>query len=539
MKRRLLAMALVLAVGVGTLTGCGVPKEDKKASESGNVLRYATRQDPPTLDPQLMNSIPSATIGYHIFDGLMRSQKGEIIPAAAESYEMSEDGMTYTFQLRDGLKWSDGEALKAEDFVYGFQRLLDPATASEYAFLGMVVKNAAKVNAGEVGVEELGIKAIDEKTVEIQLEYAAPYFLGMLSNPSFMPTRKDQVDEFGKEFAGDAEKNVYNGPFMVKNWKHNDRLILEKNPNYWDADNIKLDGAEILTVADANTAVAMYESDELDFTDIPQTMSEKYKEESVAFFDGANDYVTLNENGQSPYLVNKNIRLALNYAMNREDYIKLLGGVYAPNTRYVLPDVKGVEKTYGEEHPYEAYPVAGDLDKAKTYLATGMSELGIANASDITLELLIADAESVKKQAEIIQAQLEKALGIKIDIKQVPYKQRLQQEADHDFQMVISGWVPDYSDALSYLEIWTTDSPYNRASYNSEAYDKLVKESNLQTDPKLRQEALFNAEKVFCEDGVVIPLQLRQMEMLVNDRVKGLETSFVGYQYDFMNVEMK
>lgn len=548
MKKKVLAVVLALSMCAGALTACGVPDSKKssdnkstdgKKTSSENVLRYATRQDPPTLDPQLMNSIPCTTIGVHIFDGLMRYQDGELKEASAESYEVSEDGLTYTFKLKDGLKWSDGEPVKAADYAYGMQRLVDPVTASEYAFIGTVIKNAAKVSEGEVPVDQLGVKAVDDKTLEVTLEYPAPYFLGMLANASFSPTRKDVAEKNGKEFAGEADKNVYNGPFVIKEWKHNDRVILEKNPNYWDADSVKLDGVEVLTVADANTAVAMYEEGELDFTDVPQAMSTKYKDQSEAFFDGSADFVTLNQDGSNPYLANKNMRNALNYAMNREDYIKLLGGVYEPSTRYVLPEVQGVKGTYGEDYKYDAWPVKGDADKAKEYLKTAMSELSITKAEEINLELLIADTESYKKQAEVIQSQLQDTLGIKVSIKQVPYKQRLKQETDHDFQMVISGWVPDYNDPISYLEIWQSDSSYNRASYSNETYDNYLKESAMATDPKERMDLLFKAEQQLCEDSVIIPTQFRRMEMLKNDRVQNLKTSFVGYQYDFMHVELK
>lgn len=545
MRKKFLAITLVAALCVGTLAACGVPKSksDDSSKESktsgGNVLRYAVRDDPPTLDPQLMNSIPCTTIGFHIFDGLMRYQDGKVIPASAETHEVSEDGMTYTFHLRDGLKWSDGKPVTAGDYEYGFKRLVDPNTASEYAFYGAIIKNGTEVNQGTVPVEEYGVKALDDKTLEVQLKNPAPYFLGMLSNAAYAPTRKDIVETNGKEFAGEADKNVYNGPFVIKEWKHNDRVILEKNPNYWDADSIKLDGAEILTVPDANTAVAMYESGELDYTEVPQVMRDKYKDEVEFFSDGSADYMELNQDGSNPYLANKNMRLALNFGLNRDEYVKLIGGVYAPGTRYVLPEVTGVKDEYGKEYPYEPFKGAGEPDKAKEYLATAMSELGIANASDITLELLTADTDSAKKQAEVLQAQWEKSLGIKINVKMVPYKQRLQLEAEHNYEMCFSGWVPDYNDALSYLEIWTTESSYNRASYSSEAYDAAIQKSNTVADPKERMDSLFEAEQIFCDDAVVVPLNLRRTMLLKNEKVQNLKTSFSGYTYDFTHVEMK
>lgn len=536
MRKKIVALLLVATFVASSLAGCSTPgsKDGKSDSSNEKVLRYALKVEPPTLDQQLANSIPSATVGIHIQDGLTRNIEGEIVMAAADSFEMSEDGLTYTFKLKKDLKWSDGEPITAQQYEYGMQRLLDPATASGYAFIGMIIKNAEKVNAGEMPVTDLGVKAIDDTTLQIQLEYPAGYFLSMLSMAQFCPTRKDLVEKYGKEFAADPEKNVYSGPFVITKWAHGDRITLSKNPNYWDADSVKLDKVEIITVADVNTQVAMYEEGELDFVEVPTELSEKYADKTISFYDGANDFVKLNLDGSSD-LSNKNLRLALNFALNREDYIQLAtGGIYEANTRYVLPQVRGVEKEYGTEYPYEAFPLKGDKEKAKEYLTKAITELGVASAADINLELLTGDTEQNKKEVEVIQAQLQDALGIKITIRQVPYKQRLEMENKHEFQMVVTGWVPDYSDPYSYLELWTTDSAYNHSSYSSAAYDGFMKKSQTTTDPRERMDALFNAEKTFCEDAVVMPLQLRKMEMMKSDKLTGFNTYFVGYNYNYV-----
>jgi oligopeptide transport system substrate-binding protein len=515
--------------------------EPVTSSESSKkILRYSALADVPTLDPQLMNSIPSATIGYHIFDGLMRNHVGEIKPGVAERYDMSEDGKIYTFYLRNDAIWSDGEPITAHDYVYALRRLVDPTTASDYAFLvTTLIKNAGKINGGEMPVEELGVTAIDDKTLEIELVNAAGYFLSMTSMSQLCPVREDIVEKFSKEFASDAEKNVYSGPFIVKDWKHEDRIILEKNPNYWDKDAIKLDEVHVIVVPDAMTAVAMFEQGDLDQVNVPAEIIANYQDKVEYYFDGANDFLKLNMDG-SNNLKSKDLRLAINYALNREDYILLTtNNVYLPNTRYVLPQVKGVDKDYGDEYAYEAFPVKGDAVKAKKHLELAMKELGISNASDITVELLTTDSERTRTEAEVLQGQIEGALGIKVAIKQVPYKQRLQMESDHDFEMVVTGWVPDYSDPMSYLELWPTGSPYNHGSYSSEEYDAYINEAMTNTDPKERMDALFNAEKTLLEDGAIVPLQLRRMAMLLNPKIKGFETYFVGINYDYIYADIE
>lgn len=541
MKKKILAILMTATFVVGLLAGCSTPKasvEDTgKKSDSaaaGNILRYPVVAEPPTLDPQLANSIPSATVCYHLFDNLMRNDSGDVKPAAAESYEMSDDGLTYTFKLRESY-WSDGEKVKAQDFVYGIQRLEDPATASEYAFAGMIIKNASKVNTGELPVEELGVSAPDDSTVVITLERPASYFLAMLSGASFAPTRQDLVEKYGKDFAAEPENNVYNGPFKVSKWAHGDRITLAKNDKYWDADSVKLDGAEVITVQEKATSVAMFDSGDLDIAEVPSTLSANYKDKTISYYDGSNDYIMMNQSEGSP-LASKNLRLAINYALDRENYVKLSHeGIYAPNTRFVLPQVNGVDGEYGDEYPYEAFPLNGDKDKANEYLQGALQELGAASPSDVAVELLTGDTEDNKKEVEVIQAQLQDTLGIKVNIKQVPYKQRLQMEAEKDYQMVVTGWVPDYPDPYSYLELWATDSTYNHAGYSSEQYDKDIELSNTTTDPKERMDALFDAEQTFCEDGVVAPLQLRQVELLKSEKLKDFKTYFVGLNYNFVH----
>lgn len=561
MKKKMLSLLLAGVFVLTSLTACGgvpntsVEEETKKEqTEEGKtdsdtksntkasgkkVFKYALKSEVPSLDPQLSNSIASGTVGYHIFDGLLRNSEGEIKPALAEKYEMSDDGLTYTFHLREGIKWSDGVEIKAEDFVYGMQRLMNPETASDYAFLGMVLKNGAAVNKGEMAVEELGVSAPDDKTVVIQLEYPAGYFTGMLSMSHFTPVRKDIAEKYGKDFAAKAENNVYAGPFIVKDWKIGDRVILEKNPEYWDADSVKLDGAEVITVAEGNTQLAMFEAGELDYVEVPMDMVASYEDQTTPFYDGSTDYLTLNQDGSSE-LNNKDLRLALNYALNRDEYIKLAtAGVYEANTRFVLPQVHGAQEEYGKEYPYEAYPVTGDKAKAQEHLQAALTELGLSGASEIDLELLVADSENDKKAAEVIQAQLQDNLGITITIKQVPYKQRLEMESKHEFEMVYTGWLPDYSDPYTYLELWLTDGPYNRASYSSEEFDNYLKQASTETDPKARMDLLFEAEKTMCEDAVTVPLQLRRLHMMLNDKVTGFKTYFVGTQYDFIHADIE
>ncbi len=538
--RKCLIWLLVLLLSLG-MVACSTPQqgdENKEVAGGGDVqgnlkvLRYSLTADVPTLDQHLANSIPSATVGNQVFEGLIRTYLGEVKPGMAESWDVSPDGLTYTFYLRDA-KWSDGKPVTAENFEYGIKRLLDPQTASGYAFIGMAVENAYKVNNGELPMDELGVKAIDEKTLEIRLENPTGYFLSMLSMIQFAPAREDYVIQHGKDYAADADKNAYNGPFVVKEWKHEDRIILEKNTNYWNAEAINLDEVHIIVVPDGMTALAMFESGDLDMVEVPAEVVAQYSDKVEYYYNGANDFIKLNMDGTSP-LENKDLRLALNYALNRAEYIMLsTQGLYDPNPRYVLPQVNGIKGEYGDEYKYEAFPLKGDKKVALEHLDKAMLALGVKSPSEIELELLTTDVERTRKEAEIIQDQLQKDLGIKIKIKQVPYRQRLDMESKHEFEMVVTGWAPDYSDPMTYLELWTTNSGYNHGSYSSLNYDERIEFALTTPDNQARMDALFEAEKILLEEGAIIPLQLRRIAMLKNPKLINFESYFVGINYEY------
>ncbi len=520
----------------GTEAGGNASAETVSGSETGGekIFRYSIATDVTTLDPQKCNETIAATIAYHMFEGLTRSVGGEVQPGIAESWDVSEDGLVYTFHLRDA-KWSDGEPVTAEQFVYGMRRIVDPEVASTFAFIAKPLLNAEEITAGEMAVEELGVKAIDEKTLECTLAFPAPYFLQVLSMSQFYPTREDYVTQYGADFAANGDKNVYNGPFVLKEWRQNDRIILEKNENYWDAENVHLDGAEIIVVADDNTALAMYEQGELDYVLVPTDLIPNYPDAEFAY-SGACDFIRLNT-GSGP-LANKNFRLALEYGLNRSEFITLsTNGYWEAATRFVLPLVGGVSKTYGEEFPYEAFPAEGDQELAKQYLQTALQELGFNDPSEITLDLMTTDDERTKKEAEVLQALLQDALGININISLVPRAERLSREDTGDYEMVVSGIMPDYPDPISFLESWETDSPYNHMSYSNAEYDALLEKAYADGNAESRFATLFEAEKTLMEDGAVIPLQYRMDARLLNPNMADVSYYFCGYTINFVHAD--
>ncbi|MBQ3290910.1 MAG: peptide ABC transporter substrate-binding protein [Mogibacterium sp.] len=527
MKKRLLALAMVAALIIATLASCSTPGGDS-SSGGEKVFRYATNTEPTTFDLTKGNSIGDNEIQHAISEGLTRNTGGNVTPGIAESWDISEDGCVYTFHLRDA-NWSDGQPIKAQDFVYSWQRLVDPAVSSPYAwYLDTIgVKNAAGVNSGELKPEELGIKAIDDKTLEITLDRPMAVLLSALGMQSNLnPLRQDIVEQYGDEFAATADKNVYSGPFVLTSTENN-LYVFEKNPEFWDADNIKLDRVELNYIEKADTALGLYESGELDYVRLDNAVVENYKDNDDygIYLNGNVDYCYINPNSDNPVWANKNFRLALNYALNRVEYNQLANsGLYNPYNALCFPGLTGKGgKTYGETYDVNsyAYPMEGDVEKAQAYLADAMKELGIANASDIEIEFVTTDAESNKKIAEVLQEQWQNALGIKVNIRQVTYADIYGEVyPKFDYEIGYAGWGPDYDDPTTYLNLFRSDvnwyTPYGNPDFDA----KLDAAQAITDDPDARMDLLNEAEQILIEDGAWVPLQARNQSYLLSPKMK-------------------
>jgi len=550
MKKRhltIVAMLLVVLMTGTLLTGCG-PTEQPAAApaeSTGDAVGAAaqstltfTLTSVPSIDPQLSNSIASGNVIKGFGEGLIRAFDGKTKPGMAESWDVSEDGLTYTFHLRDA-KWSDGSAVTAKDFEYAVIRLLDPANAAAYSFAAYGIQNAAEFNSGKItDPSQVGVKAIDDKTLEIKLVNPTSYFVSTLDLSCFYPVKKELVEKYGAEYATSADKILSNGPFIIKDWKHEQEIVLEKNPNYWDKDNIKLETVKILLVSDPNTALGMYENGEIDFCDIPTPLVDKYQADGTArvYMSGADDWMRINfKRTEKPWLQNVNFRKALNYAIDREDYVKMATrGLFFPATRLVLPIVAGVNGYYCEEYPINIYPSKADNAKAKEYLDKAMKELNITDPKQITVEYTISDDDATKLMAEVLQDQVTTNLGINFEIKMVTYKQKLANDVNGDFDLIYNGWGPDYNDPMTYLELWETTNSQNGGKYSSPEFDKLIEAARIETDKTKRMEMFHQAETILLEDAGFVPLQFRQRAWLSKDNLKNLSRFFVGADTDFV-----
>lgn len=542
MKKTVFAALLATAM-VGTmLAGCSTPGS-KSGGDGGNsdekVFRYSTSTEPTTLDPTKSNSIPDNEVQHALTESLVRNTGGEVYPGVAESWEVSEDGLTYTFHLNPDAKWSDGEQITAQDFVYSWQRLMNPDTAAPYAFIGEYIKNGLAVEKGEMDPSQLGVVAQDDTTLVVTLERPTVYFLSMIgAQAQFAPLRQDIVEEYGSDFAADYEKNVYSGPYVLTKSSDN-QWFFEPNEEYWDRDSIKMDRVELNYVQNPDTAVAMYEDGELDYVQLPSASISAYEGKDNTFLNGNVDYFYFNVGGDCPELANKNMRLALNYALDRNKYNQLVNsGYYKPSTGLVFSGLTGIESTYGEESTLEGYPLDGDDAKAKEYLNAALSELGYSDPSEVTLTLTTTDTESAKKQAEVCQEMWNKTLGINIEIEQITYAECLSRQQSGDFEIVWAGWGSDYDDPYSYLELFMSSSAYNYSGFQNDEYDALMTATQTEIDAAKRMNMMHQAEQILIDEGAFLPQAEREIHYLLNENVKDVTFFYCSVNIDWVYADV-
>jgi oligopeptide transport system substrate-binding protein len=535
MRKKLLAFLIISALMICTFASCAdsaaTPSED-------NTFRYAVSILPTTLDPTMCNSLTDNELQHAVTEGLTRTTGGNVAPGIAESWDVSDDGLVYTFHLRDA-KWSDGQPITADDFVYSWRRLADPKTGSSYAFAVWMVKNGKEINLEGADPETLGIKALDDKTVQVTLVNPTAYFISYIGNqPSFAPLRKDYVEKYGKDFATSAETNVYSGPFVFSEVTENS-WSFKKNPEFWDAENIRIDAAEVKYTKDEHEQVEMFENGELDFAYLPNDAVNEYKNEKNVnhYLNGNVDFCYINDKSDNKVLANTEFRLALNYALNRKLYNHNANDdAYKPYNGLVFPGLSGKEGvTYGEAYNVDmyAFPMEGDIDLARSCLENSMEQMEIASPDDITVEMVTIDRDAELRIAEELKSQWESVLGIHIKIRPEDHTDIYSTiYPSGDYEIGFGGWIPDYNDPYTYLELWRSDNTsYNQ--YSNEDFDALLDASVTETDPEVRMDMLNNAEILLLAEGALIPLQAKDKYYMLNPRVSDLTLSFFNITIDW------
>ncbi|WP_033662740.1 peptide ABC transporter substrate-binding protein, partial [Bacillus wiedmannii] len=436
-------------------------------------------------------------------------------------------------------KWSNGDPVTAKDFVFAWQRLLDKNTASEYAFIAYYIKNAEAINKGEKPLTDLGAKAVDDYTLEVELEKPVPYFLNLLAFPSYYPLNEKFVKEKGDKYGLEADTTVYNGPFVMSSWKHEQGWQLKKNDKYWDKKTVKLEEINYSVVKEVATKVNLYDTGSIDFTLLSGEFVDKYKsnkDEYGEYSEASTFFLRLNQkrNGQDTPLKSKKLREAIALSVDKKGLANVILNNGSKATDQLVPkglatgpDGKDFQDTFKNGLKYDPKKGAAAWEAAK-------KELG---KDQVTIELLSYDDGTAKKIADYVKDQIEKNLkGVTINTKIQPFKQKLKLETAQDYEISYAGWSPDYADPMTFIDMFESKSPYNQMSYSNAKYDEMVQKSGneLMSDAKKRWETLGKAEKLFLEeDAGLVPLYQTGRAYVMKPNVKGIVKHNISPEYSF------
>ena len=539
-KWKKLATAGLAVATLSVLAACG-NGGSKSSSSDTSTINWYTPTEILTLDISKNTDRYSAMAIGNAGSNLLRvDENGKNQPDLAEKVEVSEDGKTFTATLRDGIKWSDGSDITAEDFVYTWRRMVDPATASEYAYLvsDAHVLNADEVIAGEKPVEELGVKADGNKVI-FTLSTPAPQFESLLTFSNFVPQKESFVKEAGEDYGTSSDKMLYSGPFVVEDWNGTSGSFkLVKNNNYWDAANVKTETVNVQTVKKPDTAVQMYKQGELDFANISQTSAiynaNKNNEDVIDIAEARADYLVYNETGSVEALTNEKIREALNLATDREGLVKAAADTGTNPATAFVPKGLATLTDGTDLNEFVSQPYTFDKEEAAKLFKEGLAELGV---DSLTLTITADSDNPIKKAAtDYIKELWETTLpGLTVEEKFVTFKQRLEDTKNQNFEVAFVSWGGDYPEGSTFYGLFQSGSAYNYGKVNSPEFDAAY-EKALTTDALDKDAGAADykaAEQALYEGSHYNPLYNLSNKGLQNPNIKGLARNSTGLDVDF------
>ena len=542
--KRMGAAALAGALAL-SLVACGGGNTSSAGSTAGgsstggeatgsNVLNVMVEVEVASLDPQLATDGTSFEVIADFTDGLMQMDaEGQAVEALAESYEVSEDGCTYTFHIREDANWSNGDPVTANDFVFAWQRAADPATASEYSYMMSdigQIKNAAEIIAGEKDKSELGVTAVDEKTLKVELNVPVPYFLSLMYFPTFYPVNQAFYESLAEGTFGTSPETVLsNGAFILESYEPAAlSFSLVKNPDYYDADSIQLDGLNYQVIKDSQQAFMSYQNGDLDIVKLSGDQVDQVQGDPELSVQGAGYlwYLTLNM-AEVPALANQNMRLALTHAIDRvaivEDVVK--DGSLATYTAVPPQFATGPDGSdFSADQTMFSDVCSDDPTKAAEYFEAAKQELG---TDTFTFDLLVEDTTESQNVAAVIQEQIQTNLpGVTVSITVEPKKQRVEDIQDGNYEVCLTRWGPDYADPMTYLNMWITDNNNNYGKWSNPDYDQIIADcttGQYVSDAAARWQAMYDAEKIIMDEAVIVPVYTKADANMIKSNVTGIE----------------
>jgi len=546
MKNLKRALVLLLAAGLtlscaacgskagGTADASAAVSDSSAAAQDGsNALNVMVEVEVESLDPQVATDGTSFEVIADFTDGLKQMDAdGKVVNALCADESVSEDGLTYTFKIRDDAKWSNGEPVTAADFVFGWQRAVDPALASEYSYMMSdigQIKNAAAIIAGTMDKSQLGVTAVDDKTLQVQLEVPVSYFDQLLYFPTFYPVNEKFFESCGASYATSPETTLSDGAFILTDYEPAaTSFTLEKNPDYYDAAKVSLDGLNYQVIKDSQQALMSYQNGDLDIIQVSGDQVDQVKDDPEFVTVGAGYlwYVSVNMSANAD-LANLNLRLAMTHALDRETIVSSVvkDGSLATFTAVPPQFATGPEGDDFSADQTEFSDVCSfDTAKALDYYNKAKAELG---KDSFTFEMVLDDPEVQQNVAAVIKEELESTLpGLTLNLKVEPKKQRVEDLQAGSFEIGLTRWGPDYSDPMTYLAMWVTGNSNNYGLWSDADYDALIAEcttGDLCTDAEGRWAAMKKAETIVMDDAVIFPLYTQANADMIKSNVTGIE----------------
>lgn len=527
----LFALLLTVLVACTANEDAGKDKDDDSggggtAQTEEKVLLMNNGEEPTSLNPPEGFDAVSWNVLNNLMEGMTRLGKdNEPEAAMAENWDVSDDQKTYTFHIRDDANWSNGDPVTAGDFEFAWKQLLDPETGSPAAFLGYFIEGGEEFNNGDGSADDVKVTAKDDKTLEVTLTAPTGFFLNIISNPAFFPVNEEVAKDDPKWY-GEADSFVANGPFKMEKWNHDKKIEMVKNDQYWDKDTVKLDKVDWAMVPETNTEYQMFQSDELDMTEIPSDMAEQLIEgDDVVIEDQAGLYFYRFNVNEEPFQ-NEKIRKAFAMAVNQDDIVDFVTKNKEEAAHaFVSPGFKDPSGTDFRE-------ANGDLvkfnpDKAKELLKEGMEEEDYDELPPVTLSY--STNENHKAIAETLQNMFSDNLGVDVTLENAEWNVFLDDQKALKHQLSQSSFLFDYGDPINFLESFITDSTMNRTGWSNKKYDELIKQARSEKDEQKRWDEMYEAEKMLADEMPFFPIHYYNQVYIYKDNISDIVRHPVGY----------
>lgn len=564
--KKVLALVLSAALVVSAFAGCGgksssstTSTESIAASESSAESTESTASGdstpaasgdataiftPKTVDaaktislnagmePTGLNTLTSTyaiefSLFKHMYENLVTLDDDDnTVPGAAESWDYDEDTLTYTFHLRKDGVWTNGDPVTAKDFEFAWSQALNPDVASDYAYFLYFIKNAEKYFNGEVAWDEVGVKVVDDYTLEVTMEQPTPYALFLFSFGTLAPINQRFYEAVGADlYSTEAQYFCTNGPFALTEWSHNDKIVMQKNDAWHGAADVEVEEIDWKIITDANAALSSFLAGDLDMVGLGT--GELIKQATAAgatiqsYTDGTSFYIYFNNNDQ--YLSNVNLRRALFNAIDEQKEIDTVWqNDNEPMTSFTAPGVSATDGTSFAGKVGELYAPSRDQEKAKEYLATALSELG-CTVDELSAHLSIdcGDSATSIAEASFYQEQWRQVLGIEVTVNSMITKQGSQNRKTGNYVMSVTGWGPDYNDPNTFLDLWVTDGGNNQTGFSNERYDELIDLASKETDLEKRESYFIECEQIIADQLPIGPAFWRAPSYACSDKIKG------------------